>query len=60
MRGVDEGCADPQGFIPDLIALYREGCFSFDRLVGLFDFAALGQAIAAGESGRVGKPVLGF
>lgn len=60
VRGVVEGSADPQRFIPDLIALYREGRFPFDRLVEFFDFAAIGEAIAAGESGRVVKPVLRF
>lgn len=58
IRGVVEGSADPQRFIPELIALYRAGRFPFDRLIETFPFAHIAQAIEAGESGRVVKPVL--
>ena len=58
IRGVVEGSADPQTFIPQLIAYYREGRFPFDRLVRFFDFADIAEAIAAGESGKVVKPIL--
>lgn len=58
IRGVVEGSADPQTFIPQLIEFYRQGRFPFDRLVQYFEFADIVEAIAAGESGRVIKPVL--
>ncbi|WP_017672427.1 NAD(P)-dependent alcohol dehydrogenase [Blastomonas sp. AAP53] len=58
IRGVVEGSADPASFIPQLIAYYRQGLFPFDRLVEYFAFDDIEQAIAAGETGRVIKPVL--
>lgn len=60
IRGVVEGSADPQGFIPELIEHYRAGRFPFDRLVEWFGFEDIAQAIAAGESGRVVKPIVRF
>lgn len=58
IRGIVEGSADPQRFIPELIALYRAGQFPFDRLIERFPFEQIAEAIEAGESGRVVKPVL--
>ena len=58
VRGVVEGSADPALFIPQLIGHYRAGRFPFDRLIEFFDFADIGAAIAAGETGKVIKPVL--
>jgi aryl-alcohol dehydrogenase len=58
IRGVVEGGADPQTFIPELIAHYRAGKFPFDRLVQFFDFEDIADAIAAGESGKVVKPIV--
>ena len=58
IRGVVEGSADPAQFIPELIDHYRAGRFPFDRLIELFDFADIADAIEAGESGRVIKPVV--
>lgn len=60
IRGVVEGSADPQSFIPRLLDLYRAGRFPFDRLVEFFAFDAIADAIEAGESGRVVKPILRF
>jgi aryl-alcohol dehydrogenase len=58
IRGVVEGGADPQTFIPELLAHYRAGRFPFDRLVRFFAFADIADAIAQGEAGHVVKPVL--
>lgn len=58
VRGVVEGGADPQTFIPELIAHYRAGRFPFDRLVRFFDFADIADAIAAGETGKAIKPIV--
>jgi aryl-alcohol dehydrogenase len=60
LSGVVIGDADPQTFIPELIRLYREGKFPFDRLVKRFRFSDINEAIAASESGDVIKPVLVF
>lgn len=58
VRGIVEGGADPQTFIPELIAHYQAGRFPFDRLVRYFDFADIAAAIEAGESGKVIKPIV--
>ena len=58
IRGVVEGGADPQSFIPQLLDHYRAGEFPFDRMVEYFSFDDIESAIAAGETGRVVKPVV--
>ena len=58
IRGVVEGGADPQTFIPELIGHYRDGRFPFDRLIKTYPFTDILTAIADGEEGRVVKPVL--
>jgi aryl-alcohol dehydrogenase len=60
LSGVVEGDADPQTFIPELIKLYRDGRFPFDRLVKTFPFSQINEAIHASESGEVIKPVVIF
>lgn len=60
IRGVVEGSADPQRFIPELIGYFRDGRFPFDRLVQYFAFDEIADAIAQGETGRVIKPILRF
>ena len=60
LSGVVEGEADPQTFIPQLIAMYREGTFPFDRLVKTFPFSEINAAIQASQTGEVIKPVVVF
>ncbi len=60
IRGVVEGGADPQAFIPQLVEYWRAGQFPFDRLVEFFAFEDLVSAIEAGESGAVVKPIVRF
>jgi aryl-alcohol dehydrogenase len=60
LSGVVEGEADPQTFIPRLIAMYREGTFPFDRLVKTFPFSEINAAIQASEAGEAIKPVVVF
>jgi aryl-alcohol dehydrogenase len=60
LSGVVEGDADPHKFIPQLIALYREGKFPFDRLVKTFPLSEINEAIRLSESGEVVKPVVVF
>jgi aryl-alcohol dehydrogenase len=58
IRGVVEGGADPQAFIPELIGYFRDGRFPFDRLVQYFAFEEIADAITQGETGKVIKPIL--
>ena len=58
VRGVVQGDAIPQLFIPRLIQMYRAGAFPFDRLVRFYDFNQINQAVADAQSGAVIKPVL--
>jgi aryl-alcohol dehydrogenase len=58
VRGIVEGDADPDVFIPELIALHKAGLFAFDRLVRFYPLSQINQAVADGESGRVIKPVV--
>jgi aryl-alcohol dehydrogenase len=58
VRGIIEGDATPDLFIPKLIELYRQGRFPFDRLITFYPFAEINQAVKDMEAGRVIKPVL--
>jgi aryl-alcohol dehydrogenase len=60
LSGVVEGDADPQKFIPELIALYRDGKFPFDRFVKTYPLSEINEAMKASESGEVIKPVVVF
>jgi len=58
VRGVVEGDADPDVFIPHLIDLYQAGRFPFDRLIAFYPFKAINEAVADAEAGRVIKPIV--
>jgi aryl-alcohol dehydrogenase len=58
IRGVTEGDADPQTFLPYLIDLYRQGRFPFDRLVSTYPLESINQAIADQHAGHCVKVVL--
>lgn len=60
VRGIVEGDADPQTFIPQLLELYREGRFPFDEMITTFPFSQLNEAIEAQHSGEIAKVVLTF
>jgi aryl-alcohol dehydrogenase len=60
LQMIIEGDAVPQTFIPQLIELWRQGRFPFDRLVTAYDFADIEQAFADSAAGRTIKPVLRF
>jgi len=60
LSGVIEGDADPQKFVPEMIELYRQGKFPFDRLVKKFPFSEINAAMEASESGEVIKPIVVF
>ncbi|MFF5477972.1 NAD(P)-dependent alcohol dehydrogenase [Streptomyces sp. NPDC012935] len=60
LTGVIEGDADPHDLVPHLIALWQQGRFPFDRLVRRFPFHRVEDAVEAGRTGKVVKPVLVF
>lgn len=53
-----EGSADPQEFIPRMIALWQEGRFPFDRLIEQFPLDQINEAEASSLAGGAIKPVL--
>jgi aryl-alcohol dehydrogenase len=58
IKGIIEGDSDPDVFIPELIALYREGRFPFDRLVKTYPLREINQAVADQHSGACIKAIL--
>jgi aryl-alcohol dehydrogenase len=60
IMGIVQGDVVSRTFIPELIELYRQGRFPFDRLVRFYDFEELNQAMADSESGITIKPILRF
>lgn len=58
IQGVVEGAADPQRLIPFLIEKWKAGDFPVERLIETFPFDRIADAIEAGETGRVIKPVV--
>ncbi|HZB51339.1 MAG TPA: NAD(P)-dependent alcohol dehydrogenase [Mycobacteriales bacterium] len=55
---VVEGDAEPQVHIPQLVQLWREGRFPFDRMLERFPFTAVNEAEKASMEGRAIKAVL--
>ena len=58
VRGIIEGDAIPDLFIPKLIELYRQGRFPFDKIMTFYPFEEINKAVKDMEEGRVIKPVL--
>lgn len=58
LRGVVEGDADPETFIPWLVDQYLAGNLPFDRLVRFYPLAEINEAVEASEKGSVIKPIL--
>lgn len=58
VRGILGGDAVPDLFIPQLVELYRQGRFPFDRLIQFYPFEEINRAVKDMEAGRVVKPVL--
>lgn len=56
--GIVEGDSNPDVFIPELLALHREGRFPFDRLITTRPFSEINEAIAAQAAGEGIKVVL--
>jgi aryl-alcohol dehydrogenase len=58
VRGIVEGDAVPDIFIPRLIDLHAKGRFPFDRLVKFYDLDRINEAADDAEEGNTLKPVL--
>ena len=58
VRGVIEGDAIPDLFIPKLIELYKQGRLPFDRMITFYPFEEINKAVEDMEKGLVIKPVL--
>lgn len=58
VHGITEGDADPQTFIPRLLALHEQGRFPFDRLIATYPLDQINAAIADQHAGRCVKAVL--
>ncbi|MCW2888546.1 MAG: aryl-alcohol dehydrogenase [Streptosporangiaceae bacterium] len=58
LMGILEGDAVPQLFIPQLIRLWKQGRFPFDKLITTYPLTQINQAEAATSTGQAVKPVL--
>ncbi|MBA2678782.1 MAG: hypothetical protein H0U76_10370 [Ktedonobacteraceae bacterium] len=58
LRGIIEGDSIPDIFIPQLIELYRQGRFPFDKLIKNYKLDEISQAMDDAEQGGTLKPVL--
>jgi aryl-alcohol dehydrogenase len=58
LRGVVEGDAMPQEFIPVMVDFYRKGLLPLEALVRTYPLAEINRAVDDMEAGRVVKPVL--
>lgn len=60
LRGIVGGDTVAKVFIPQLIELWQQGRFPFDRLITTYPFDEINQAAHDAESGKTIKPVLTF
>lgn len=58
VRGIIEGDSIPQNFIPQLVELYVNGRFPFDKLIQTYPLDRIEEAVKASEHGEVLKGVL--
>jgi len=58
VMGILGGDSDGGAFLHELIEHHLAGRFPYERLIQTFPFERINEAIEAGESGRVVKPVL--
>jgi aryl-alcohol dehydrogenase len=58
VRGICEGDSLPSVFIPQLIDLYRQQRFPYDRLIRFYELEEINKAIDEAASGATIKPVL--
>ena len=60
LRGIVEGDANPDVFIPAMIEMQARGRFPFEKLVQMYPFEHVNEAIADSKSGKTVKPILKF
>jgi aryl-alcohol dehydrogenase len=58
VRGIIQGSALPNTFLPKLIELNQQGRFPYERLITTYDFMDINKAFADTKAGRAIKPVL--
>ncbi|WP_247383124.1 MULTISPECIES: zinc-binding dehydrogenase [unclassified Bradyrhizobium] len=58
VRGIVEGDANPQLFIPRMVEFFREGRLPLDKIVKIYPLGKINEAVDDLEHGRVVKPVL--
>jgi len=58
VRGIIEGDSVPDIFIPQMIELWRQGRFPFEKLIQFFPLSDIEAAARASESGEVLKAVI--
>ena len=58
VKGIIEGDSDPDTFLPELMQHWREGRLPFDRMIKVFPFDQINEAIAAQHHGDCIKVVL--
>lgn len=58
VRGIIEGDSIPSIFIPQLIELWKQGRFPFDKLVKYYALEDIEKAVQDSEYGSVIKPIL--
>lgn len=58
LKGVVEGDSNADVFIPQLIELYKQGRFPFDRMITFYPFDQINQAAEDSEKGKTLKAVL--
>ncbi|MDQ1462058.1 MAG: aryl-alcohol dehydrogenase [Actinomycetota bacterium] len=58
VKGIVEGDSDPDVFIPELLALYAEGRFPFDKMVTKVPFGQINEAVDLQHKGEAVKVVL--
>lgn len=58
MRGIVEGDAVAEQFIPRLIDLHLQGRFPFDKLVKMYPFEKINEAAEDSEKGITLKPII--
>ncbi len=56
--GIVEGDSVPTEFIPEMVEMYLNGQFPFDKLIKKYKFEDINQAIEDSESGKTIKPVI--
>ncbi len=58
LRGIVEGDSNADVFIPTLLGLQERGVFPFEKMMKIYPFTSITQAIADAKSGATVKPVL--